>query len=36
MQDPNLAAERLLGLIAGLAPENCGEFFDPHGQQVPG
>jgi len=36
VQEPNLAAERLLGVIAGLAPENCGEFFDHYGKSVPG
>lgn len=35
VQEPNLAAKRLLGVIAGLAPEESGEFFNHHGKPVP-
>ena len=35
VQEPDLAAERLLGVIAGLAPEDSGGFFDHHGKPVP-
>jgi hypothetical protein len=36
VQEPNLAAVCLLGVIAGLAPEDSGEFFNHHGKPVPG
>lgn len=36
VQAPNLAAERPLRVIAGLAPENHGQFFAHYGRQVPG
>jgi NAD(P)-dependent dehydrogenase (short-subunit alcohol dehydrogenase family) len=35
VQEPNLAAARLLGVIAGLAAEDSGEFFNHHGKPVP-
>jgi NAD(P)-dependent dehydrogenase (short-subunit alcohol dehydrogenase family) len=35
VQDPDLAAERLLGVIDGLTPEDSGRFFDHHGAPVP-
>jgi hypothetical protein len=35
VQEPNLAAKRLLGVIAGLAPEESGEFFNHHSKPVP-
>lgn len=35
VQDPDLAAERLLGVIAGLKPEDSGRFFDHRGAPVP-
>ena len=35
VQDPELAAERLLGVIAGLTPEGSGRFFDHRGAPVP-
>jgi len=33
-QDPDLAAERLLNVIAGLTPEDSGRFFDHRGEPV--
>lgn len=35
VQDPDLAAERLLDVIAGLTPEDSGLFFDYRGESVP-
>jgi hypothetical protein len=35
VQDPDVAAESLLGVIAGLTPEDSGRFFDHRGEQVP-
>jgi NAD(P)-dependent dehydrogenase (short-subunit alcohol dehydrogenase family) len=34
VQDPDLAAERLLNVIAGLTPEDSGRFFDHRGEPV--
>jgi NAD(P)-dependent dehydrogenase (short-subunit alcohol dehydrogenase family) len=35
VQDPDLAAARLLGVIAGLTAGDSGRFFDHHGAPVP-
>jgi NAD(P)-dependent dehydrogenase (short-subunit alcohol dehydrogenase family) len=35
VQDPDVAAERLLSVIEGLTPEDSGRFFDHHGEPVP-
>jgi NAD(P)-dependent dehydrogenase (short-subunit alcohol dehydrogenase family) len=35
LQDPDLAAERLLAVIDSLTPEDSGRFFDHRGEPVP-
>lgn len=35
IQEPDLAAERLLGVLNGLTPEQSGGFFDHMGKPVP-
>lgn len=34
VQDPDIAAERLLHVIAGLTPSDSGRFFDLRGESV--
>lgn len=35
VQDPDLAAQRILSVIDGLKPQDTGKFFDHRGQPVP-
>jgi hypothetical protein len=35
VQSPDIAAGRLLSVIAGLTPDDSGSFLDQHGKVVP-